>query len=419
MTYLKRRDIISTSIQKTKKAMPKQKNKIYAGLSRSTYTHKRIWGGLAVAIIAFVLVSGGFSRIVRAVSCSSVSDCQAQIGNLSGQNAQSQQQLDALQLTAQGYQGALDSLNAQISTLQSQIDSNQAKQADIQAKIVANQNEIILKKAQLADDIKTMYIEGSMSTIEQLATSKNLSDYVDKQEYQTVVQDKLTSIIDQINALQKTLQDQKAQIDQLLVSLNAQNDQLSAAQAQQAQLLSYNQSQQDSYNAQVSANQHKISTLQAQQSAIIQAGTQTLGTRGNGSSTCNNGNGSGGYPWCDSPLDYPTVAGGFPNRECTAYAYWYFTQVEGHSDFQVTGNANQWLNFSNYPTHGTPQVGGIAVETAGAFGHVAIVQALPGQTFSGQTVPEGYIAVSEMNYDYAGHFRYSFSPISKFSGYIY
>jgi surface antigen len=267
-----------------------------------------------------------------------------------------------------------------------------------------------------------MYIDGSMTTIEELATSKNLSDYVDKQEYQTVVQDQLTSIIQQITALENTLQEQKAQVAQLLTAENAQNAQLSAAQAQQAQLLSLTQQQQDSFNAQVSANKSKISALDAQQAAIIQAGTQTVGSGGTyTSNTCNNGSGSGGYPaaWCDSVQDSFNPIGGFPNRECTSYAYWYFTQVEGHGDFQVSGNANEWLNTSNYPTHSAPQVGGLAVETAGEFGHVAVVQALPGQSFQGGTVPAGDVGVSEMNYDFEGHFRYSDSPLTKFAGYIY
>jgi surface antigen len=417
MTNLLQRATIKRSIQQNQKAMPKPKKQT----NKRVFRMDRTRGGLLLIamLIAVLFVSGGFKELVRAVSCSSVADCQQQISNLNGQNAQTQQQVNSLQLQAESYQAAIGTLDAQIGSLEQQISNNQAQQASIEAQMTANQQQITIKKASLADDIKTMYIEGSMSTIEQLATSKNLSAYVDKQEYQTVVQNQLTAIIKQIAILQDTLQKQKAQIDQLLAAQTAQNDQLSAAQAQQSQLLSYNQSQQDSYNAQVSTNQHKISTLQAQQAAIIQAGTQTLGSGGNGSSTCNNGNGSGGYPWCNDPLDYPTVAGGFPNRECTAYAYWYFTAVEGHSDFQVTGNANQWLNYSSYPTHSAPQVGGIAVETAGAFGHVAIVQALPGDTFSGQTVPAGYIAVSEMNYDYAGHFRYSFSPLSKFTGYIY
>lgn len=169
-----------------------------------------------------------------------------------------------------------------------------------------------------------------------------------------------------------------------------------------------------------------ITREQAQQATIIQANTfsvtpvKPMGSGG----ACDNGSGNGGYPmeWCDARMDtIRTVAYSNDriNRQCTSYAYWYFTTIEGHTDFRVTGNANRWARTSNYPTHTTPAVGAIAVETSGYYGHVAIVQALPGEVYEGKVVPEGYVLVSEMNYDWQGHFRYSYSPLNKFSAYIY
>lgn len=169
-----------------------------------------------------------------------------------------------------------------------------------------------------------------------------------------------------------------------------------------------------------------ITPEQAHQATLIQEDTLAvtpIKPTGSGGA-CDNGAGNGGYPmeWCDARMDsIRTVSYSSDriNRECTSYAYWYFTTVEGYSDFHVTGNANRWARTSNYPTHATPTEGAIAVETTGAYGHVAIVQALPGQTYEGKVVPDGYVLVSEMNYDWQGHFRYSYSPLSKFSAYIY
>lgn len=171
-----------------------------------------------------------------------------------------------------------------------------------------------------------------------------------------------------------------------------------------------------------------ITQIRIQQAATIESGTKgvtvtsavTTGTGG----LCDNGEGNGGYPlgWCNAPIDtlatIPYTSEPI-NRECTSYAFWYFTTVEGHTNFKAWGNAKYWASTSNYPTHTTPAVGAIAVETAGAYGHVAIVQALPGQKYAGQVVPAGYVLVSEMNYDWQGHFRYSYSPLTKFSAYIY
>lgn len=170
-----------------------------------------------------------------------------------------------------------------------------------------------------------------------------------------------------------------------------------------------------------------ITQLRLQQAKIIQSGTQdvTIAAVATGSGgACDVGDGNGGYPmsWCNAAMD--TVAtvpytSDLINRECTSYAYWYFTVIEGHSNFQVFDDAKYWASTSNYPSYALPEVGAIAVETAGAYGHVAIVQALPGQKYDGQVVPDGDLLVSEMNYDWQGHFRYSYSPESKFSAYIY
>jgi surface antigen len=170
-----------------------------------------------------------------------------------------------------------------------------------------------------------------------------------------------------------------------------------------------------------------ITQMRAEQATIIQSGTQNVSvssmTSGTGGA-CDNGAGNGGYPmaWCNAPMDsIATISYSSDpiNRECTSYAYWYFTTIEGQTSFRAWGNAKYWASTSNYPTHATPIVGAIAVETAGAYGHVAIVQALPGQEYAGQVVPAGYVLVSEMNYDWSGHFRYSYSPLTKFSAYIY
>lgn len=169
-----------------------------------------------------------------------------------------------------------------------------------------------------------------------------------------------------------------------------------------------------------------ITPEQAQQVTIIQENTlevEPIKPAGSGGA-CDNGYGNGGYPmeWCDARMDtIRTVAYSNDriNRQCTSYAYWYFATVEGHTDFRVSGNANRWARTSNYPTHAAPKVGAIAVETRGYYGHVAIVQALAGETYEGKVVPNGYVLVSEMNYDWQGHFRYSYSPTSKFSAYIY
>jgi peptidoglycan hydrolase CwlO-like protein len=365
---------------------------------------------------------------------------QQQISALNNQNSQAQSVLSSLQTTATSFQGAINQLQAQISAINNSIAVNQAAQAADNAKIASDQQQITSNKQILADDITTMYVNGQMSTIEELATSQNLSDYVDAEEYRSLIQDKITSLLQTIQSLQVQAQTQKAQVVASLKTEQAQQAQVSADEAQQAQLLSENQNQQAQYGQLISSNNAQINRLKAEQAAanasIARSVRVNASASGNGGA-CDIGSGTGGYPsnWCDAPQDSITDSNGFPNRECTSFAYWYFTSVENQTGFQVSGNAGWWWETSNYAvtTYPSAQVGAIGVEPSsslnapvpslhgGYYGHVMIVLALPGTTYNGSLpytsaaagtyVPQGYVLVMSMNEDEEGHFMYNLWPV--------
>ncbi|HVV66602.1 MAG TPA: CHAP domain-containing protein [Candidatus Saccharimonadales bacterium] len=323
---------------------------------------------------------------------------QQQINDLSNDNSQKQQSVNDLQLQASSYQDAIGKLQQQIGAIEGALSASTAQQASLQQQITADKQQITEKKASLADDVKTMYVDGQMSTIEELATSKNLSDYVDKEEYRTTVQNQLNDKIKEIADLQAKLETQKQQVDQLVSTQQQQQAKLDSDKQQQDSLLSYNQGQQDSYNQQIQANNKQLSALQAEQARINAASSRSVSgvaPSGGSGGACDNGHGNGGYPmaWCNATQDSLTTSGGFPNRECTSFAYWYYTSVEGKS-LSVYGNAKDWIYTSNRPVTQTPHVGDIFVNTKGDFGHVGIVTGFDG----------GYVTTISMNDDYYGHF---------------
>ncbi|MDL2342236.1 MAG: CHAP domain-containing protein [Patescibacteria group bacterium] len=375
----------------------------FTKLKKVTFKHR-----LVSAVLAATMVLVPSMQIVSAATTQQLQD---QINQLNAANSDSQSTVSGLQSQAANYQDAINKLQEQINSIRGAIAANQAKQADLQQQIIANQALIVQKKATLGEDIKAMYVDGTPSTIELLATSNNLSDYFDKQEYRTKVQSKLQDTLKQIAALQQQLQAQKVEVEQLLATQQQQQAQLDASQAEQGRLLSLNQQQQDAYNAQIQANKGQIAELQRQQAEInrrnsLAANVQASG--GNGGA-CDNGSGNGGYPmvWCDAYQDtLPTIdySSDPINRECTSFAYWYFTSQEGNS-LHVTGNAKDWVYTANRPVDNTPEVGSIGISTAGYYGHVMIILALSGQTYHGFTVAPGYVLTMSMNYDYAGHFH--------------
>jgi peptidoglycan hydrolase CwlO-like protein len=95
----------------------------------------------------------------------------------------------------------------------------------------------------LGENIKTMYLEGDISTLEVLASSKDLSDFVNKQEYRNSVSNKVKASVDKVNALKAELQKQQNEQQDLLKDQQAQQSQLQSDQAQQTALLNNTEGQ--------------------------------------------------------------------------------------------------------------------------------------------------------------------------------
>jgi surface antigen len=300
-----------------------------------------------------------------------------QIAALAAQNAATQNLLNGVSEQAANYQAVVDALQTQINAVQAALVASQAQQAELEAKIAANQAIIDTKKTQLAATIKALYIDGQVSSLEQLASSRNLSDYIDKEEYRNKVQASLNGAIKEINVLQDELKKQKVQVDQLIASQQVEKNQLAAAQAQQAQLLAYSQAQQAAYTTQISANKSQIGELRRQQA--IENTRYNIGNfRGDP--------GNGGYPnvWAYAAQDSMIDSWGMYNRECVSYTAFKVHQdyIQGKNSHDMPwwggqGNANQWddnARAAGIPVDSNPTPGSIAVSNAGFYGHVMYVE---------------------------------------------
>lgn len=400
----------------------------------------------AVLIVAVTLVGFGFNAMSPFVRADSI---QSQINSLNSANAATQAQVNALQLQANSYDQVIAGLQSQINAIVNAIAASQAEEASLQNQIAQAEAELAQQKDVLATDIKMEYVNGGISTTEMLASSQSLSAFADSETYRSAVQDKIQATLDTINKLEATLKTEQAQVAEQLQTQKTDQTQLDSERSQEQGMLNYTNAQKASYNSQISSNNKQISELEAEQAAAnasIARTAHVVGSSGGSGGLCDDGNGNGGYPmaWCNVAQDSITDANGFPARECTSYAYWYFTSVEHQTSFSVSGNAGWWYETSNFPitymsdAKNSPsaseqdswamdniKTGAIGIEPSsslnapvpslhgGYYGHVMVVQALPGQNFPGYgVVPAGYMLVSSMNEDEEGHFQYNLWPIN-------
>ncbi len=391
-TPVKRGPILLLVIKKIKMVIKNRSADIKARL-RST----PVLVGLSIFSIVFVFV---FSPIARADTY------QNQINALSTQNSQLQANANQLSNQASSYQAEVSQVQGQIAGLQNAINVNQNKSTQIQQEIQQENAQVAQDKLVLGNDIRTMYTSGQLNTVEMLASSNNLSQYVDEQVAYQSVQTKIQSTLTQISATENALTQQKSQLSIVIKSQELQNSQLASNENQLQQLLSYNQQQQATYNQQIQSNQSQIATLTAEQ---IAANRKLVNS--SGGSVITSGSCGGSYPasasgpygnWgCNYPLDNTLDNWGMYNRECVSYTAWMVYKTYGFMPYWGgAGDAKQWpadATAAGIPIGTTPKVGSVAIYMGGAgdpWGHAMWVVGISGSK----------IIVDQYNLYYDGKF---------------
>lgn len=332
-----------------------------------------------------------------------------QIKAIQAETRQKKQAQYQLSIQALDLNDKINKLQEQINTLQEQINANQAKAEDLQKQIIAAEEELARQKRLLGENIKAMYLEGEISTIEMLASSKDLSDFIDKQQYRNAVKDKIRSTVEKITALKLQLKEQKIQVENLIAEQQAAQAQLDAQRAEQNHLLSLNQSQRAVIDQEIKANAGRIAELQKQQiaeNARLFNGRIPAGIPG-----------GGGYQWGDAICMHPGWADppcgqydwGYPGfgiydrwgygyRNCTSYVAWKINERTGHM-ISGLGHAKAWpftVGSRAEVSYGKgARVGDAAVSTGGEYGHVMYVEAVEGDT----------VFVSDYNLGGDGYYR--------------
>jgi surface antigen len=317
-----------------------------------------------------------------------------QIKAINQDNAQKRQAAQQLQIQADSLAGVIAGLQAQISALETQINENQAKKAEVQHQIALAEEELAKQRKLLGENIKAMYLEGQISTLEMLASSKDLSEFVDKQQYRNSVKDKIKDTLDKVTALKLELKSQQEKLDKLIADQEAMQYQLDLQRAENDRLLAMTVQQKSEYEQQIKNNNAQIAELRRQQAVenarLFASGTVPQGIPG-----------GGGYPgaWAFAPMDSIVDTWGMYNRECVSYTAWKVWQSGRYMPYWGgIGNANQWddnARAAGIPTDSNPRVGDVAISNRGFYGHAMYVEAVNG---------DGTITVSQYNAGLDGYY---------------
>lgn len=362
----------------------------------------------SVLLVAAVVLMTGFgaAQIVKA-------NLQEQINELSAENNEKRQEKLELEIEASDLSDKMYKLQSQIDALEAQIKANQRRSADLQNQITEAEAELEKEKNLLGENIKQMYLEDEISTLEMLATSNDLSDFVDKQQYRNAVKDKIKQTVDKITELKLKLKQQKEEVEVLIKEQEANQAELAEQKAEQARLLALNADERSDLDAEIKKNAKEIAELKRQQAienARLFGGTGgVLGGGGYpwGNAKCiHTGQVEGpcwNYDWSMNGSVYNWSTGGYGYRNCTDWVA-YRVRVAGSYVPAGMGNAKQWDDRGpgfGFKVTSTPREGAAAVSNGGFYGHVMYVEVVNG---------DGSIIVSD--YNRAGTGKYDMTTLS-------
>jgi surface antigen len=354
---------------------------------------KKLFFAALPAILAVTWAGAQTIQVVQAATY------QEQINALNSQNAQKQGTQAQLGVQAASLQDAIARLGAEIANLQTQIAATETKREETLRKIAEAEAELARQKVTLADNLKQLYVSGQMSSLEELASSKDMADFADSEQYNVSVQHKIQRTLAAIKDLQAKLADEKATLERMIANLNDMRAKVAAQQAEQARLLALNQAEQAALENQIRSNNSKVKDLERLQA---EENRRAFGaSRGVA--------GGGGYPWGN--VAYPSSLvdpWGMYKRECVSYTAWKVSNSGRYMPYWGgRGNAKQWddnaraagMNVTSAPAPST-----VAVSNAGTWGHVMWVEQVGG---------DGSIFVSDYNQQFDGNYRAYWIPADR------
>ncbi len=357
---------------------------------------------------------------VLAVSFSGVAHVAAdefdeKIRALSRQNNQTEDAIDSLEVQAESLEKTINKLQTRINGLQAQINDNRAKMDQLESQIAVAQKKLDEQKDLLGQNIRQMYLEGQITTLEMLASSNDLSEFVDRQQYRNSVKNQITETLDTITQLKQELAAKKTEVESRLKEQQTLQTQLASERAENDRLLGLNEGEQATLDKQIRKNNKRIEQLRAQQ--VIEnlrlfgggVGGGVIGGGGypwGGAKCMHTGSIDGfcpNYDWAVGGSVWNFATGGYGYRNCTDWVAYRVTVRGGRAPGGL-GNANTWDDRA--PSYGftvssTPRAGAAAVSNSGYYGHVMFVEAVNG---------DGTITISD--YNRAGTGKYDTAVIS-------
>lgn len=347
-------------------------------------------------LIGLLTLIFGVSSIVQYAPTAHANQYDERIKALQQEVSQYQSQAATLQNKANTLQEELNRLGTEKAGIQAKVDLSQAQYDKLEKQIKETEAKIAANREALGATIADLYVEGEISSLEMIASSKNISDYLDKQQYLSATQNQLSKTIKKIGQLKADLGQQKIAVERTLTDEKNAREALAVKETERQNLLAQTSGEEAAYQKLATDRQSQADKLRAEQIAANMRAAQ----RGGSQTIVSGVAGGGGYPgkWANAPMDTLVDDWSLYNRQCVSYVAWKIASTGRFvPKFNGQGNANQWENYvARYgiTSGSTPVAGSAAVLYEGAYGHIMYVEAVSDD--------KSRITISEYNYGWTG-----------------
>lgn len=354
---------------------------------------------LSVVIVALLVFVGG-SVSAPLVLADRFDD---QINALNRDTDKKQVAQDQLGAQASSISDQISRLQNRINSIQNRIDTLNGQINELKRQIKVAEDELVVQRKILGEIIRQMYVKDDVSTLEMLASSSNLSEFFDKQQYRESVRNKIKNSVDKITTLKVQLKSSKDKVEKSLNEQKTLRGEILAQRNEKDRLLGLNLSQQRALEKQMQKNNQKVQELRR---------AQAIENSKHGSGLIVGSRAGGGYPayLANAPQDSLIDPWGMYNRECVSYTAWKVYQRFGKNAMPYwggVGNANQWPGNTNRKFK-TPKPGDVAIAYWGPYGHAMFVERVSGSQ----------VYVSQYNYDYNGTYSEMWINISEIDWFL-
>lgn len=316
---------------------------------------------LVVALVSTALVLMSPKVPVFAVDYCVSDECKA----AAAREAEARQKAADAAAAAQSLEQVIQGLELEIYALEAKIKSNEAIAADLAVKIKSNEDKLEAQKNALASLLVDNYFESNPETIMLLAGSSSISDLTEKQARAETIKQQINLSAKNIKAAKEELENEKAEVDRLVVDQNNQKQVIKDKRAEQNRLMAEYRSNAENYTAEAEeARLQKEKEIAEEIARLNSAGVATFGTNT--------------YPYqniCPAQNLWWGDQWGYV-CQCVHYAGYKAYEHWG-VDISYWGNAYSWDESAvarGYVVDRNPAPFTVAVSNAGAWGHVMWVE---------------------------------------------